>query len=116
MRSKTVKPVKPYSRFPKSKIADTGVNPQSGFVEFTKKDPVLALNAHRDHELTVKDQIYVKIPIGQVPYGTTKHTYKLGLDTEARLKREELGIITKEFPRNPTDVISAKPPPRERTF
>ena len=110
MRSKTVKPVKPYSRFPKTMMADTGINPTGSFVAFIGKDPTIALNRHRDYERTVKDEIYQKIPIGQVPYGTTKCTYKLGLDTDAKLNRSKMGFETKVFPRNPTDNISSEPP------
>ena len=33
-----VNPVKPYRRFPKGMIADTGINPEQTFVNFTKKD------------------------------------------------------------------------------
>ena len=40
----------------------------------------------------VRNDEYATIPRGQVPYGTTKCTYKLGLDTDARLNRSVLGI------------------------
>ena len=111
-----MKPVKPYRRFPKTMTADSGINPTGSFVDFIRKDPTIALDRHRDYERTVKDEIYVKVPTGQVPYGTTKHTYKLGLDNDAKLRRGPLGIEAKVFPRNPTDNISSEPPAVERPF
>ena len=55
MRSNTVKPVKPYRRFPKTFQADSGISPTGSFVDFIHKDPIIALNRHRDYEKTVKD-------------------------------------------------------------
>ena len=114
--SRSVQPVRPYRRFPKSMVADTGINPTGSFVDFVHKDPIIALNRHRDREATIKDEIYVKIPIGQVPHGCTKYTYRKGLDTTAKLDREKLGISTKVFPRNPTDNINSEAPEIERPF
>ena len=90
--SQSVKPVRPYKRFPKSMVADTGINPTGAFVDFVRKDPIIALSRQRDYQATVKDEIFVKIPIGKVPHGTTKCTYSKGLDLNAKLDREALGI------------------------
>ena len=51
-----------------------------------------------------------------MPVGTTLHTYKLGLDTEAKLKLSELGLYSKVFPRNTTDNLSFDPPEVTRPF
>ena len=56
------------------------------------------------------------MPVGKVPHGTTKHTYRLGLNSEARLDRNSFGYKTVSFPRNPTDHISSDPPATTRTF
>ena len=97
-------------------VCDTGISPTGSFVDFIHKDPIIALNRHRDREATIKNEIYVKIPVGQVPHGTTKYTYKLGLDTDAKIDREKKGIQTKVFPRNPTDNINSEAPAIERPF
>ena len=110
MSKSMTRPVRPYRRFPNTMQADTGINPTGTFSDFIKKDPIENLDRHRDYEKTVKDEIYVKIPNGQVPFGTTKCTYKKGLDLTGKLDRDKLGISTKQFPRNPTDNISSDPP------
>jgi len=56
------------------------------------------------------------IPKGQVPYGTTKSTYKLGLSPDAKLDRNALKLETQAFPRNPTDQVSQNPPVVKRAF
>ena len=68
--------------------ANTGLDPTGSFRHFTQKDPTFNLDVHRDRrrELTLEYPSPVKL--GQVPVGTTKCTYKLGLDTSAKLKRE----------------------------
>ena len=83
MPSLSVKPVRPYQRFPKTMVCDTGINPVGSFVDFVHKDPIIALNRQRDYQKTVKDEIFVKIPIGKVPHGCTKFTYKKGLNLSA---------------------------------
>ena len=56
------------------------------------------------------------VPLGQVPAGTTKCTYRLGLGTDARLQRDPARFSPAAFPRNPTDVVSSEPPPIKRPF
>ena len=70
----------------------------------------------RDHFEQIKDEVSVKIPKGQVPFGTTTHTYKMGLTCDAKLDRERLGISHKTFPRNHTDNVSFEPPEQSRPF
>ena len=38
------------------------------------------------------------------------------MSVDGKLKRDELGISSKTFPRNPTDNISSDPPAQERPF
>ena len=98
------------------KSAMTGIDPEGNFKNFIKRDPTKNIDVHRDRKFDSRHEDNVKIPVGQVPFGTTKCTYKKGLSTDGRLKREELGILAKTFPRNPTDNISSDPPAQERPF
>ena len=70
----------------------------------------------RDQHEATKHETSVKIPLGQVPFGTTVCTYRLGLNNNAKLDRERLGIETKTFPRNTTDNLSFEPPAANRPF
>ena len=54
--------------------------------------------------------------MGQVPYGTTTCTYRMGLSTDARLDRTTKNIVDHKFPRNPTDNLSFDPPANARSF
>ena len=110
------KPVRPYQRFPPMKSAMTGIDPEGNFKNFIKRDPTTNIDVRRDRKFETRHEDHVKIPVGQVPFGTTKCTYKKGLSTDGRLKREDHGIMTKSFPRNPTDNISSDPPAQERPF
>ena len=103
-------PVRPYNRFGASKIANTGKDPQGSFVAFIQKDPYKNIDVRRDHHEETKHETSVKIPHGQVPFGTTVCTYRLGLNNNAKLDREGLGITSKTFPRNTTDNLSFEPP------
>lgn len=87
-----VKPVKPYNRFGKSKIENTGIDPQGSYLHFIQNDAFKNIDVRRDYNEAHKSETAVKIPHGQVPYGTTVHTYQLGLTTDAKLDREKLGI------------------------
>ena len=109
-------PVRPYCRFPATKVANTGKDPMGSYSHFVKQDPFQNLDWKRDHQKEHIHETAVKIPAGQVPYGTTTHTYKLGMSNEAKLEREKLGIQHKTFPRNPTDNMSFEPPAQERPF
>ena len=64
----------------------------------------------------MKEETSVKIPVGQVPFGTTTHTFKLGLSVDAKLDRDKLGIKSRIFPRNVTDNVSFEPPEQSRPF
>lgn len=70
----------------------------------------------RDHYDATKAETSIKIPAGQVPFGTTTHTYRMGLSCDAKLDREKLGIKTRTFPRNVTDNVSFEPPEQSRPF
>ena len=66
-----VNPVRPYNRFGPSKVADTGIDPFGSYKHFVENDPITNIDIHRDHLKTVIKKESVKIPRGQVPYGTT---------------------------------------------
>lgn len=83
---------------------------------FIKNDTYRNIDVHRDHHAKTINETAVKVPIGQVPFGTTVHTYKLGLTLDAKLDRESLGITKKIFPRNKTDTISFEAPDATRPF
>ena len=51
-----VNPVKPYRRFPKGMIADTGINPEQTFIDFINKDIKKPLNRS---ELRLESEKYV---------------------------------------------------------
>ena len=74
------------------------------------------LDVHRDRKRHSILEDRVSIPRGKVPFGTTKCTFNLGLDLDAKLTRNTLGFKTQTFPRNPTDNISSEPPAVERNF
>jgi len=86
------------------------------YLNFIKHDAINNMDVHRDRKDTLKDENFVKIPIGQVPYGTTKCTYKMGLDTDGKVQRDRLNIASKTYPRNPTDHVSFDPPAQSRPF
>ena len=84
-----------------TKKCDTGIDPVKNFQHFIGRDPIQALQKNRRTITLAED--YATVPRGQVPFGTTKHTFKLGLTTEAKLDRNAVGFKTVQFPRNPTD-------------
>jgi hypothetical protein len=111
-----VKPVRPFSRFTSTKVAGTGVDPQGSYRDFINKDTFKNVDVRRDHNEENKEENSIKIPKGQVPYGTTTHTFKLGLSVDSKLEREKLGIKSRIFPRNVTDNVSFEPPEQSRPF
>ena len=112
----TVKPVRPYRRFQNSKAANSGIDPIGNYKHFISKDPMCNLDVHRDRKRLTVYEDRVSIPKGKVPFGTTKCTFNLGLDQDAKLTRNSLGYKTQTFPRNPTDNISSEPPAITRPF
>ena len=94
MQTATTKPnpVRPYQRFPATKVCNTGRDPMGAYAHFVKNDPVLNMDWKRDHHKAHIHETAVKIPAGKCPHGTTVHTYKLGLSADAKLDREGLGI------------------------
>ena len=114
--TQAIKPVRPFNRFGASKIANTGSDPQGSYKHFIQNDPFTNIDVHRDHNEKHISETAIKIPQGQVPYGTTTQTYKMGMTTEAKLDRQKLGITSKTFPRNLTDNVSFEPPEQQRRF
>lgn len=109
-------PVRPYQRFPATKVVNTGKSPMGAFLHFVSKDPFQNLDWKRDHHNSTVREMSVKIPKGKCPFGTTVHTFKLGMDENAKLNRKAMSITTRTFPRNPTDNLSAEPPANSRPF
>ena len=107
-------PVRPFKRFIERKKCDSGVDPVKNLEHFFEGDTFHTM--HRNRRTITLREDYTSIPTGQVPYGTTKHTYKLGLGTDGRLDRNSLGFQTLNFPRNPTDNLSSVPPGQDRAF
>ena len=112
----TVKPVRPYQRFQNSRVANSGIDPIGNYAHFIWKDPTTNLDVHRDRKRLTAQFDHAKIPKGQVPYGTTKCTFNLGLGNDGKLMRNTLNFKTQAFPRNPTDNISSEPPAFSRPF
>lgn len=112
----SIKPVRPFNRFGASKIAGTGSDPQGSYKNFILQDTFKNIDVKRDRFEATKAETSIKIPAGQVPYGTTTMTYKMGLSCDAKLDREKLGITSKTFPRNVTDNVSFEPPEQSRPF
>ena len=108
------KPVRPYKRFMDTKKCDTGIDPVKNYQHFIKNDTFTSM--HKTRRTITLEENYAQIPRGKVPFGTTKHTFKLGLSTDGRLDRNSLGYQTQTFPRSPTDHISSEPPAQERPF
>ena len=84
MKQKPI-PVRPYNRFMTTKVADSAIDPTKNLERFMMKER--SLDAYREDRrgtLAILDSPVAK---GQVPYGTTKCTYKIGLGVDARLDR-----------------------------
>ena len=109
-------PVRPYNRFMSVKVDGSGRDAMAIFKNFAKKNES-TIDAFRDNKMgTVVLKREASLPIGKVPHGTTKCTYKLGLDTTGKLERGRLGVETRLFPKNPTDIVSQEPPESKRPF
>mmetsp|Transcript_6467 Transcript_6467/g.5772 ORF Transcript_6467/g.5772 Transcript_6467/m.5772 type:complete len:130 (+) Transcript_6467:3-392(+) len=99
---------RPIERFKPTSLAHSGVNPNGGFIEFTRKDILRNIDVHKDNK---------SVPLQQArqgwPSGTTKCTFN---------KVNESGVLDRSvmesmiFPRNPTDNVSFDPPAMERSF
>lgn len=107
-------PVRPFKRFMDTKKCNTGIDPVKNFEHFVGRDPIMTM--HRGRKTITLAEDYASVPRGKVPYGTTKHTFKLGLTNEGKLDRNSIGFKTVQFPRNPTDQISSQPPATDRPF
>ena len=83
--------MRPYRRFQNPKVVNTGIDPIGNFKHFIMKDPTTNLDVRRDRLSLTRREDHVRIPRGQVPFGTTKCTFKLGLGTDARLSRNGAG-------------------------
>ena len=107
---------KPYKRFMAAKAADTGVDPSANWRHFIKQESTI--DQYRGDRMGTMARKSVEFtPVkGAVPIGTTKCTFKLGLDSEAKLTRNGKSMEPRVFPKNPTDHISQDPPPTKRPF
>ena len=76
------------------KRCNTGIDPAKNFEHFIARDPFEAMHKSRGRNIIPKAGYSVEIPKGKVPYGTTKYTFRLGLDANARLERERFGYNT----------------------
>ena len=115
MSMNQVKPVRPYQRFKPATVMNSGVSPHGAYSGFVKKDVKTNIDVHKERE-KLRSKSEMRIPVGQVPFGTTTCTYKMGLGTNAKLDRTGKGITDHKFPRNPTDNLSFDPPANARSF
>jgi hypothetical protein len=84
------------------------VNPNGGFTEFTKKDPITNLDVYRDARPPPPDLSHLS---SKWAVGTQKYTAKTEKVTEqGHLDRTQIDS-SKQWPRNKTDNISFEPPP-----
>ena len=116
-----MKPCRPYNRFKPTAKIHSGVDPNGAFLSFINKDTKKVYRAESYRKKYADDLAEMRktAPNGLVPVGTTKHTYKLGLSTidhSAKLDREQLGMTTLNYPRNPTDLMSFDAPNRDKPF
>ena len=72
------KPVRPFKRFMETKKCDTGIDQFKIFENFAKRDPFYSM--HQKRRTILLNEEHPTVPKGQVPFGTTKYTYKLGLN------------------------------------
>ena len=102
------RPTSTLDRFPAVTKAHSGVNPSGSFISFTNKDVYESIDLHRDRALAEKPRIRSEFATyrGKCPPGTTKCTYRLGLDATAKLDRRKSNFSQLDFPRNPTDNFS----------
>ena len=102
--------------------ANTGMSPDGAFLAFSSKDTTKFIpkpDSYRQRFNDTNDSTEYISPRGGVPVGTTKCTYKLGLtshDGLPKLDRALLNITTKNFPRNPTDLLSFDKPNEVKPF
>ena len=116
MKNSRPSPVRPYKRFIDNRVADSGVDPVQNYARFALKQQ--SLDAYRDSRMGTipRSDSSCSIPQGQVPSGTTKHTYKIGLGVNAKLDRNALSMEARTFPKNPTDNISVEAATSKRPF
>lgn len=108
------RPHRPYQRFKSATVANSGTNPNGGFLEFIKKDATANIDVHRDARPAPPD---IQHMATKFAVGTMKYTARTGKITdEGRLDRTQIGKPTTTWARNPTDNISFEPPAVERPF
>lgn len=91
-------------------VAGSGLNPNGGFIEFIKKDPIHNIDVHRDSRPPPPDITHMS---NKWAVGTTKATFNK-VNSDGKLDRTSIEVKT--FPRNPTDNISFDPPACDRPF
>jgi hypothetical protein len=90
-------------------VANTGVDPHGGFLEFVKKDPITNIDVVRDSRPAAPDISYMS---QKWAVGTTKYIAQTGKITDdGRLDRTKMSSNKPWTWRNPTDNISFEPPP-----
>ena len=75
-----------------TKKCNTGIDPVKNFENFISRDPSFSM--HRTRRTITLQEDYASVPKGQVPYGTTKCTYRLGLTNDGKLDRKSVGYAT----------------------
>jgi hypothetical protein len=108
----THRPEKPYERFKPPKYANTGADPNGGFLEFIKKDVQKPINVHNEK---------FKPEIDQNHFKATQHKWAIGTKTSNIHKVNSEGKMQRDFKpvsryHNKTDHISVVPPERDRPF
>ena len=86
------KPVRPYKRFMDGRTCNTGIDAQRNFERFINRDTTFSM--HRTRRTITLQEEFAEVPRGKVPHGTTKCTYRLGLNNDGKLDGNSLGYQT----------------------
>ena len=71
-----------------NRTADSGMDPAGNWRNFLKRESTLdKYRSNTSYFKTRSSSSFFENQRGKVPYGTTKCTYKLGLDENAKLRR-----------------------------
>ena len=78
--------MRPYQRFKPATLLHSGVNPNGNFLSFTQKDVIKNIDIRAENGKRALSDLG-RIELGRVPIGTTTCTYRMGLDSSAKLDR-----------------------------
>ena len=111
----SVSPVRPHRRFMEHKTAGTGMDPTANWRHFMKGESTIDRYRSNIMGSLPRNGPEMAVKKGLVPTGTTKCTYKIGLDENARVVRNASNNSSKTleprtFPKNPTDYITPEAP------